>query len=90
MEIKTSKETEDIANLQKAADFVKAFVLGFEVDDALAMLRLDDLYLDSFDVKDVKTLKGNHLARCIGRLAGKVHQKLSSRYLKSCSGSCRV
>ena len=43
MEIKTSKETEDIANLQKAADFVKAFVLGFEVDDALAMLRLDDL-----------------------------------------------
>ena len=70
-EIKTSKETEDIANLQKAADFVKAFVLGFEVDDGLAMLRLDDLYLDSFDVKDVKTLKGDHLARCIGRLAGK-------------------
>ena len=56
----------------------------------LGHVRLDDLYLDSFDVKDVKTLKGNHLARCIGRLAGKVHQKLSSRYLKSCSGSCRV
>ena len=36
-EIKTSKETEDIANLEKAADFVKAFVLGFEVDDPLAM-----------------------------------------------------
>ena len=32
---------------------------------------MDDLYLDSFDVKDVKTLKGDHLARCIGRLAGK-------------------
>ena len=71
VEIKTSKDTEDISNLQKAADFVRAFVLGFEVDDSLALLRLDDLYLDSFDVKDVKTLKGDHLARCVGRLAGK-------------------
>ena len=39
VEIRTWKETEDIANIQKAADFVKAFVLGFEVDEALALLR---------------------------------------------------
>lgn len=61
VEIKTSKDTEDMSNLQKAADFVKAFILGFEVDDALALLRLDDLYLDSFEVLDVKTLKGDHM-----------------------------
>merc|ERR1712039_58472 len=71
IEIRNSDKTEDIGALQKAADYFKAFMLGFDQSDAVALLRLDDLFIESFEVKDVKRLTGDHLSRCIGRIAGK-------------------
>jgi RNA-binding protein PNO1 len=71
VELKTMPDTPDMSNLQKCADFVHAFMLGFDVIDAVAILRLDELYVESFEIKDVKTLRGNHLSRAIGRLSGK-------------------
>ncbi|XP_057423259.1 uncharacterized protein LOC130717149 [Lotus japonicus] len=71
VELKTRRDTPDISNLQKCADFVHAFMLGFDVIDAIALLRLDELYIESFEIKDVKTLRGDHLSRAIGRLSGK-------------------
>ncbi|UNI15253.1 pre-rRNA-processing protein pno1 [Purpureocillium takamizusanense] len=71
VELRTSKHTVDTGALQKGEDFVKAFTLGFEVDDAVALLRLDDLYIETFEIKDVRTMHGDSQARAIGRIAGK-------------------
>lgn len=71
VEIRNSEATEDIGALQKAADYFKAFMLGFDQSDAVALLRLEDLFIESFEVKDVKRLQGDHMSRCIGRIAGK-------------------
>ncbi|KAF2725530.1 eukaryotic type KH-domain (KH-domain type I) [Polychaeton citri CBS 116435] len=71
VELRTSTHTTDTSSLQKGADFITAFTLGFDVDDAIALLRLDDLYIETFEIKDVKDLKGEHMGRAIGRIAGK-------------------
>ncbi|KAL0287999.1 UNVERIFIED_CONTAM: RNA-binding protein pno1 [Sesamum radiatum] len=51
--LKTLSDTPDISNLQKCADFLHAFMLGFDFTDAVALLRLEELYVESFEIKDV-------------------------------------
>ena len=48
VEMRTSSHTVDSGALQKGEDFVRAFCLGFDLEDAIAMLRLDDLYIETY------------------------------------------
>lgn len=60
VEIRTLPTTKDKISIQKAADFVKAFILGFEVEDALALIRLDEMFLESFEIQDGKLSLSPH------------------------------
>lgn len=57
--------------LEKAVEYVRAFLCGFDLKDSMALLRLDDIYLQTFSVVDVKRLGGDNLSRAIGRVVGK-------------------
>ncbi|KAK4386188.1 RNA-binding protein pno1 [Sesamum angolense] len=69
--LKILSDTPDISNLQKCADVLHAIMLGFDFTDAEALLRVEKLYVEPFEIKDVKTLRGEHLSRAVGRLNGK-------------------
>ncbi len=71
IEIRTCAQTHDIGYIQKGADFYVHFTLGFSIEDSIAMLRLEDIFIESFEIKDVKNLQGDHLSRAIGRITGK-------------------
>ncbi|KAL8517650.1 hypothetical protein ACS0TY_015764 [Phlomoides rotata] len=58
VELKTRPDTPEIGDLQKCADFIHAFMLGFGFEEAKDLLRCNELYVDSFEIKDVKTLRG--------------------------------
>ncbi|KAL0286621.1 UNVERIFIED_CONTAM: RNA-binding protein PNO1 [Sesamum angustifolium] len=69
--LKTLSDTPDISKLQKCADVLHAFMLGFDFTDAEALLRVEKLYVESFEINDVKTSRREHLSRAVGRLNGK-------------------
>ena len=71
VELRNGPATTEANALQKGGEYLRAFILGFAVEDAVALLRLDDLFIESFEIKDVKRLAGDHLGRSIGRIAGK-------------------
>lgn len=71
VELRTSKHTTDSDALQRGEDFVRSFALGFQVEDAIILIRGLDFFVETFEIKDVKTLNGEHLARGIGRIAGR-------------------
>lgn len=83
VELRTCSETLSAVAIQRGEEFVQAVLMGFAVEDALSLLRLDSIYVDGFEISDVKTLRNEHLGRAIGRLVG--HRGDTKRNLEKAS-----
>lgn len=66
VDLRLSRHAVDAGALQREE---KVFSLGFDVDNAIALLRLDDLYIETFEIKDAKTPGGINQSRVIGRIS---------------------
>ena len=74
VELRTSKHTRNPELIQMGADFVSAFAMGFDIDDCVALLRLDSLYIETFDIKDVKfALSASFTSACDSQPPASVH-----------------
>ena len=85
--MKTSQHSIDSGALQKGADFCSVNMLGFKLQDAVALLRLDYLYLESFQVTEVKILQGDPSSRAVGHVAG---QDGTPRFVIENTTRCRA
>lgn len=52
VEMRSCENTEEVSALQKSEEFLRAYMCGFDLQDAIALLRLEDLYLETFEIKD--------------------------------------
>lgn len=62
--------TKTSSNLEKCAQFITS-LLVFPLVDALLILKRSNVFTDSFEIRDVKRLKNQHITRAIGRIIGR-------------------
>lgn len=71
VELRTNPLTSNPNAMTKAIDFLNAINAGFQIADALALIRLEDIFMDVFHITDIKDLQGDNLSRAVSRIAGK-------------------
>lgn len=71
VEMRTCEHTEDPSYLEKSVQFVEAINIGFPIEDAISILKFNDVFLDHFEMSEVKTLRNFHVERAIGRIIGR-------------------
>ena len=67
--MRTCEQTIDAGAIERGSEFVKAVTIGFSVKDSLSLLRLDNIFLKSFDITGLSAHPGPLLARLLGLCA---------------------
>ncbi|ORD93858.1 PNO1 [Enterospora canceri] len=71
VEFKVADHTVEMSYLDRAVVFVESIIGGFRVEDAIAVLKYKDVFMEQFEISEVKRMRSNHLTRAIGRIIGR-------------------
>ncbi|KAL6120358.1 hypothetical protein NUSPORA_02924 [Nucleospora cyclopteri] len=71
VDLRTCEHTVDSAYLDRSTAFITAIIEGFKLDDAMAIMRYRDIFIDKFDISEVRKMKSSHLQRAMGRIIGR-------------------
>lgn len=71
VDLRTCETTADPAYMDRSATFISAIVEGFKFEDALALMKYRDVFMESFEIGEIRKLKNSHMSRAIGRIIGR-------------------
>lgn len=71
VEMRTCATTADPAYLERSVSFVQAVIDGFRVEDAVAIMKYRDVFVESFELGEIRRLRSAHMSRAVGRVIGR-------------------
>lgn len=71
VELRTCEATSDPSYLERSISFIQAIIYGFRIEDALALMKYRDIFIESFEIGEIRKLKNSHMSRAIGRVIGR-------------------
>lgn len=71
VDLRTCPSTLDSAFLERSGSFIEAVAEGFKIEDAIAIMKYHDVFIESFKIDEVRKLKNGHMNRALGRIIGR-------------------
>ncbi|KAI4291728.1 RNA-binding protein PNO1 [Pancytospora philotis] len=71
VDLRTCPSTSDCSFLERSIAFIQAIIYGFRLDDAMALMKYRDIFMEAFEIGEIRKLKTSHMSRAIGRIIGR-------------------
>ncbi|KAI5148296.1 RNA-binding protein PNO1 [Enteropsectra breve] len=71
IELRTCETTTDDSIIERAITYIQAVLYDFKIEDSLAIMKFKDIFIESFEITEIRKLRNSHLSRAIGRIIGR-------------------
>lgn len=71
VDLRVCESTVDPGYLERGIVFITAILEGFSVEDSISVLKYKDVFIEKFEMSEVRKLRSNHMERAVGRIIGR-------------------